>query len=113
MEEKEVKELVKEEKKNSRKDGERSLFGKIVNIVLWVIVLGWMAICITDFLKVQAEKEPIFCLKNETVTYDDGTVDVCTGLGYKVYDYDRDCFQAIEFGPFWTKDASLESDRCE
>lgn len=112
MEAKEVKKLVKEEKKNNRKDGERSLAGKIINIVLWVIVLGWMAVCITDFLKVQNEKDPIFCLKKETVKYSDGNVSVCTGLGYKTYNYNRSCFKAIQFGPFWTKDASIENDRC-
>jgi hypothetical protein len=113
MKEKEVKELVKQEKKNSRQDGERTLFGKILNIFLWVVVLGWMAICVVDFIKVQNEKEPIFCLTKKTTKYDDGNVYACTGLGYKVYNYDRNCFQALQFGPFWTKDASLKSDRCE
>jgi hypothetical protein len=112
MKEEEVKKLVKQEKKNSLKDGERTLFGKIVNIILWVIVLGWMAVCVTDFLKVQNEKEPIFCLTKKTVKYDDGNVRVCTGLGYKIYNYDRSCFKALQYGPFWTKDASLENDRC-
>ncbi len=112
MEEKEKKKLVKQEKKNNRQDGERSLFGKIVNIVLWVVVIAWMTLCVIDYIKVQREKDPIFCLSNKTLEYADGNVHVCYGLGYKVYNYDRDCFQALQFGAFWTKDASLDSDRC-
>lgn len=112
MKEEEKKALVKQEKKNSRRDGERTLFGKIINIVLWVVVLAWMAICITDYIQVQREEEVLFCLSKETVKYDDGNVYICHGLGYKVYSYDRDCFQALQYGAFWTKDASLESDRC-
>lgn len=112
MKEEEKKALVKQEKKNSRRDGERTLVGKIINIVLWVVVLAWMAICITDYIKVQNEEKPIFCLNKETVKYDDGNVYVCNGLGYKVYNYDRECFQALQYGAFWTKDASLKSDRC-
>ena len=28
------------------------------------------------------------------------------GLGYKVYNYKRESYRAIEFGPFWSKDRS-------
>lgn len=97
----------KEEKiKVIYKEKEKSLFSKILNIVLWVILIVWMAICLIDFYKVSNENEPIFCLKKETTTYDDGTVDSCLGLGYKVYKYKRASYSAIEFGPFWSKDRS-------
>ena len=104
--EKEVKEMVKQEKKNKN---ERSLFQKILNVVLWIIVLAWMAVCVIDFIKVQNEEDPIFCLKKSTIKTGTGTADVCTGLGYKVYDYNcgteagKNYHGAIQFGPFWTK----------
>ncbi len=104
--EEEKKNLVKQEKKNKR--GERTLFGKIVNVILWVVVLGWMALCVIDFIKVQNEKDPIFCIKKTTIKSGTGTAEVCTGLGYKVYNYHcsnnkHNYNGATEFGPFWTK----------
>lgn len=108
MEEKEKKKLVKEEKRNNKG---KSLAYRITNIVLWVIVIAWMGICVVDFIKVQNEEEPIFCLKNKTIEYDDGNVYVCTGVGYKVYNYKRKSFEAIEFGPFWLKDRSNEESK--
>lgn len=111
--EKEVKEVeVKEENemaedfKEEKNDKKKSIIIKILDIVLWVILIGWMAIVFTDYFKVTNEKDPIFCLKEETIQYEDGTVESCTGLGYKVYEYKRDSFNAIEFGPFWAKDRS-------
>lgn len=104
--EKEVKEMVKQEKKNQQ---EKSLFQRILNIVLWVVVLAWMAICVVDFIKVQNEKDPIFCLKKTSIKTGTGSAKVCTGLGYKVYNYDcatksgKNYSGAVEFGPFWTK----------
>ncbi len=111
---KEVKEEKEEmstefvEKKQKNK-GEKSTFSKIMNIVLWVILIGWMVICLTDFYNVSKEKEPMFCIKKETTKYDDGTVDMCLGLGYKVYNYKRASYSAIEFGPFWSSDRSAET----
>ena len=104
--EEEKKELVKQEKKNKR--GERTLFGKIVNVILWIVVLGWMALFIIEFIKVQNEKDPIFCIKKTTIKSGTGTAKVCTGLGYKVYNYNcsnnkHNYNGAVEFGPFWTK----------
>lgn len=87
----------------------RSLVGKIVNVVLWVILFAWMAVCVTDFILVKTEREPIFCFGEKTTTYSDGTVDSCYGAGYKVYNYKRESFKAIEFGPFWTKDRTAEN----
>ena len=65
-----------------------------------------MGICLIDFYNTHEEKDPMFCLKKETITYDDGNVYSCTGLGYKIYNYKRKSFTAIEYGPFWSKDRS-------
>ena len=32
----------------------------------------------------------------------------CTGLGYKIYHYERDSYKGIEYGPFWSKDRSAD-----
>lgn len=115
---KEVKEVeAKEENemaqdfKDEKKD-KKNIFIKILDILLWIILIGWMAIVFMDYYRVTNEKEPKFCIKEETIQYEDGTVESCTGLGYKVYEYNRDSFDAIEFGPFWAKDRSdKESDK--
>ena len=98
---KEKKELKKEEKG-------KSTFNRIMNVILWIVLFIWMGICLVDFFKTRAEAEPIFCIKKETVKYDDGEVDSCLGLGYKIYHYKRTSFNGIEYGPFWSKDRSAE-----
>lgn len=99
--------LSEKEAKDSYK---KSVVSKIVNIVLWVVLLGWMGICLVDFYNVHQEKDPKFCISRETIKYDDGTVESCLGLGYKVYHYNRESFYGIEFGPFWSKDRSAEQE---
>lgn len=83
---------------------------KVLNIVLWVILFGWIVICFTDFILTKTEKEPIFCTFSKTTEYDDGEVESCIGLGYKVYNYDRESFSGIEFAPIWGKDKSAENE---
>ena len=87
---------------------EESTFNKIMNVILWIVLFAWMAVCLIDFYKTHEEQEPIFCLKKEVTKYDDGNVKSCLGLGYKVYHYNRKSFKAIEFGPFWSKDRTAE-----
>ena len=109
LEEKEEFFESKKEKKSLKKDEkEKSLFSRIMNVILWIVLFVWMGICLIDFYKTHQEEEPIFCLKKETVKYDDGTVDSCLGLGYKIYHYKRKSFNGIEYGPFWSKDRSNE-----
>lgn len=89
-----------------------NLVNIILDIILWGIVAVWVFICISDFIRVRNEEQPKFCIKNGTTDYDDGEVKWCVGLGYKVYDYKRDCFNALQYGPFWTKDQSILQSRC-
>ena len=96
-EEKEVKETRKEKKG-------KSIVGKIINFVLWVVIFAWMGVCLVDFYNTQTEKEPKFTFKEETHTYDDGDVKIYTGLGYKIFYYNRKSYNAIQYGPFWLKD---------
>jgi len=122
MEKEEVKEttVVEEEefeefneKKNKKvkkeKSNEKSTFSRVMNVFLWIVLLVWMAICLIDFYNVSQENEPKFCLSRSTTQYSDGTVDTCVGLGYKVFNYKRESFRAIEFGPFWGKDRTAEN----
>ena len=90
-------------KDETNKDEKRK---KIINITLWVILIAWIIICFTDFILVKTENEPIFCTFSKTTDYEDGTVKSCYGLGYKVYNYDREDFSGLEFAPLWGKDKS-------
>ena len=75
---------------------------KTLNIIFWVAFAILAFIWIFDFFRVRTENDPVFCIRERTHQFDDGTVDECVGLGYKVYDYNReDTFDGIEFGPFF------------
>ncbi len=97
-------ETEKETKSKKKEKKERSTFSKILNVTLWVIVLAWMAISLTDFIRTYLDKDPIFCLKEETHKYDDGEVYICTEIGFKFFRYDRASYTARQFGGFWTKE---------
>ena len=79
---------------------------KILNIVLWIVLFAWMAICLIDFFNVKNEKDPMFCISKDSIEYDDGNVDVCVGPGYKVFNYERDSYKGIEFTHLFAKDRS-------
>ena len=116
MNEEEVKVTVEEEKKpvkEKKSKGGKSVIVRIFDILLWVVILGWAAVCITDFVQVQREEKTVFCRTFEEEKYDDGVVRSCTGLGYKVFYYERSCYKAFEFGAFWSKDRSVEADSCK
>lgn len=77
---------------------------KIWDVVFWVLFAVIACIWIVDFFRVKSEKEPMFCLNKTTIEYKDGTVSKCTGLGYKVYNYNRTSLdKGLEFGPFFIK----------
>lgn len=75
---------------------------KILNIAFWVIFCIVFLIWLVDFLRVRAENNPIFCISRETVEIEGGTAEKCTGLGYRVIQYDSEVVGVgYEFGPFW------------
>ena len=99
-----------EKSKNKEKKEGRSTLFKTLNIILWTVIIAWVALVVIDYFRVRDEKKPLFCWFNETTTtYENGTVDECIGLGYKVIKYNREDFKAIEFGPFWIEDRTKES----
>ena len=81
----------------------KNVFVKILDIILWIVLISWMLIVVIDYVRTINSKEPLFCIKKDVIEYEDGVVNSCTGLGYKAYEYNRESYQAIEFGPFWIK----------
>lgn len=73
--------------------------------VIWWTVVGlvaiWLGIFLTDFFTAKSGKEPVFCLVHEMRDYTDGSVEVCYGLGYKYYQYNRESVKGTQFGAFW------------
>ncbi len=79
--------------------------GDIIKVIVLALVIIWIIIFLIDYFRARQSKTPIFCISEETKEYDDGTVYSCTGLGYKMYKYDRSSINAsIEFGPFFIKE---------
>lgn len=76
---------------------------KVISTIFSVIILGIVAIWLYEYYRMVNDQEPMFCIKEETYKYDDGTVQECVGLGYKVYKYDRTSYKAKQFGPFFIK----------
>lgn len=52
-------------------------------------MVSLFVIWLTDYIRFQTDKRPIFCLKENIYKYDDGITEECIGLGYKIYQYDR------------------------
>lgn len=76
----------------------------VINALLWIIFLGVIGVITFDTYRVYSNKSPKFCLlKKKTTSYEDGTVEECLGLGYKVINYKRESLNAVEIGPFWIK----------
>ena len=107
--EKETEEMVKKEEFFDEKKSKKSLFNRIMNVILWIILFAWMAVCLVDFFRTTNDKEPKLCIKQERTTYSDGYVDTCTGLGYTVINYRRKSINGNQYGPFWIKDKSAET----
>ncbi len=74
-------------------------------IVILSIVIIWIFCFFIDYFRARQSKKPLFCITQNTKTYDDGTVYSCTGMGYKMYKYERASIPTkLEFGPFFIKE---------
>lgn len=76
---------------------------KILGLLFTIIIVGWIVIIMYDAIN-STNGNPKFCLSKQVNNYNDGTVEICHGLGYKVYIYNRTNHKGIEFGPFWMKE---------
>lgn len=104
VEEQEVAQILDEKEHKKRNNGFFSIIKKIFDIIFWLVFAILALIWIVDFINVNNDKEPVFCIKTEVHEYDDGQTVECTGLGYKVYKYNRTSTgTGYEFGPFFVK----------
>ena len=76
----------------------------VLKIIAILLVIVWIGIIFVDYFKARDGHDPMFCIKEEVKTYDDGTVYSCTGLGYKLFRYERKSISAVEFGPFFIQE---------
>ena len=82
----------------------REKIKKIFDIVISIIVFGILGAWLVDFYNYYQGNEPALCIKEEVYEYEDGKTKSCTGLGYKVYIYERSSIEGMEFGPFWLEE---------
>ena len=76
----------------------------ILKIAILLFLFFWIVMVFTDYFRVRQNKNPMFCISKVEHEYDDGNTYICTGLGYKMIRYNRDCLAATEFGPFLIKE---------
>ena len=97
-----IKEAKVVENKNNKKEVALTIIKKIWDIVFWILVICLAAIWISDFILVKQDKDPKFCIKTQTIETENGNIESCTGIGYKVFKYHTKGNEgAREFGPFW------------
>lgn len=108
MAKEEVKEVVEERELSDefvdKKEKKTNIIIRIFNVILTIVIFGIIGMAVIDFINVNQEKEPMFCIHEEWTQYDDGTVELCVGVGYKVYRYNRESIKGSEFGPFWIEE---------
>lgn len=98
-----VEEIVSKKEIKVVEEDKKSIGRIIFDVVFWVLITALAIVWLTDFIKIQNDKEPVFCLAKKTHEFDDGVVEECTGLGYKIFDYKRDSIEAHQFGPLFIK----------
>jgi hypothetical protein len=76
----------------------------IIKIAILVLLFCWIVIVFTDYFRVRQDKSPMFCISEQDIEYDDGSVHICTGIGYKTIRYNRSCISAAEFGSITLKE---------
>lgn len=87
----------------SKEANKKSIGRKIFDVVFWVCISVLLCIWLIDFIRIKNDSKPMFCLANKTHEFDDGVVEECKGLGYKIYTYNRDSLEGVQFGPFFAK----------
>ena len=95
-----------EEKSKKKKESKLSK-------TLWTITLTiafiWTGVFFFEYLHIKNGNKPRLCVNKEIRDKTIGTVEVCTGLGWKVYVYDTEIIKGQEFGQFWIEEReSLE-----
>ena len=98
-------------KTKAKKKGEKdnNTGAKIFNIAFWAIFALVLIVWTVDYVRAQTDNDPIFCLTRVENEYADGVTTICTGLGYRIINYDREAMHGIEYGPFWIQEIQPES----
>ncbi len=79
----------------------------VLKVLMILLIIAWITIIFVDFFRTKSEKNPMFCISEKTIKYNDGETYECVGLGYKMYRYNRAC-SGIQFGPFFMKELTIE-----
>lgn len=79
-----------------------NIMKKILEYGAIIFLIFWLFTVVVDFSNIKKEQDPIFCLRHKTHTYEDGTVEECLGMGYKVFTYKRQSItDLVEMVPSW------------
>jgi hypothetical protein len=94
---------MKEEQKEEQTPKKKHIAIRILNVIIWLVLFVCLSIAAIDYINLINENEPQFCLKRETIKYDDGNEYYCKGILYETYIYERDSKKGYSFIPFWKK----------
>lgn len=87
----------------------KSPLGKIIFVIIVLLFIGWAYIVYVDHELVVSGKEPKYCFwPQETKKLENGTIEECHGLLYKVVKYRKGDESLNEFSPIWIKTRSLD-----
>ena len=81
---------------------------KFISTIFWLLIIALICLWAYEFYNVRNGKEPQFCIKKDVHVYADGTTDVCIGLGYKVYNYNRYNMIGTEFVSIFADERKVE-----
>ncbi len=81
----------------------KKTLGIIIKIVLVGIVVAWISLIFTEYFRYKDNKPMLVVLKQDKKEYDDGSVTIYYGLGYKEIIYERTSLYGKEFGHIFIK----------
>lgn len=76
----------------------RKVIEILYRVLLVLVVVIWVGLIIVEYRNYQKGNDMIALLKEKVKTYDDGTVTIDYGLGYKSITYNRESIRGREFG---------------
>lgn len=80
-------------------------YNDIIKVVVLSVIIIWVICFGIDLIRARQNKWPLFCVKESIKNYEDGTVEICTGVGYKMYKYKRSSIPVtVQFGPFFMEE---------
>lgn len=86
-------------------DKKRINKNEVIKLIVIAVIIIWIICFFIDYFRARQSKLPLFCIHKTVQKYEDGTTTTCTGLGYKMYKYDRASIPvSVQFGPFFIKE---------